>query len=161
MVPIQGHVSPGFEAVHEVFAENFDRRRELGGACCAFVQGEKSSTSGAVSETSRQASLGNRTRWWSSTRHRPLSRLAQLRRTSVHLLAGVRAAGQRTHRERQLYCFVSATAERRRRVYNTAAYHSCRLCRMISLPASWRSLRDSVTSLVTPNETPSSRALYK
>ena len=41
MVPIQGHVSPGFEAVREVFAENFDRRRELGGACCAFVHGEK------------------------------------------------------------------------------------------------------------------------
>jgi CubicO group peptidase (beta-lactamase class C family) len=38
---IQGHVSPGFEAVREAFAENFVRRRELGGACCAFHGGEK------------------------------------------------------------------------------------------------------------------------
>ena len=38
---IHGHVSRGFEAVHEVFTENFVRRGELGGACCAFVRGEK------------------------------------------------------------------------------------------------------------------------
>ena len=38
---IQGHVSRGFEAVREAFAENFVRRRELGGACCAFHRGEK------------------------------------------------------------------------------------------------------------------------
>ena len=38
---IQGHVSPGFEAVREAFAENFARRRELGGACCAYHRGEK------------------------------------------------------------------------------------------------------------------------
>ena len=38
---IQGNVSPGFEAVREAFAENFVRRRELGGACCAFHRGEK------------------------------------------------------------------------------------------------------------------------
>jgi CubicO group peptidase (beta-lactamase class C family) len=38
---IQGHVSPGFEAVREAFAENFARRRELGGACSAFKDGEK------------------------------------------------------------------------------------------------------------------------
>lgn len=38
---IQGRVSPGFEAVRVAFAENFVRRRELGGACCAFVRGEK------------------------------------------------------------------------------------------------------------------------
>jgi CubicO group peptidase (beta-lactamase class C family) len=37
----QGHVSSGFEGVRQVFAENFVRRRELGGACCAFVRGEK------------------------------------------------------------------------------------------------------------------------
>jgi len=37
---IQGHVSPGFEAVCEVFTENFVRRRETGGACCAFYRGE-------------------------------------------------------------------------------------------------------------------------
>ena len=50
MVPIQGHVSPGFEAVREVFAENFDQRRELGGACYVLSTAKKSSTSGAVSE---------------------------------------------------------------------------------------------------------------
>jgi CubicO group peptidase (beta-lactamase class C family) len=38
---VQGHVSRGFEAVREAFAENFVRRREFGGACCAFVRGEK------------------------------------------------------------------------------------------------------------------------
>jgi CubicO group peptidase (beta-lactamase class C family) len=38
---IQGHISRGFEAVREAFAENFVRRRELGSACCAFHLGEK------------------------------------------------------------------------------------------------------------------------
>jgi CubicO group peptidase (beta-lactamase class C family) len=38
---IQGHVSRGFEAVREAFVENFARRRELGGACCAYHRGEK------------------------------------------------------------------------------------------------------------------------
>jgi len=38
---IEGNVRPGFEAVREAFAENFVRRRELGGACCGFNRGEK------------------------------------------------------------------------------------------------------------------------
>ena len=38
---VEGHVSPGFEAVGETFAENFTRRRELGGACCVYHNGEK------------------------------------------------------------------------------------------------------------------------
>ena len=38
---IQGFVSPGFEPVQEVFTENFVRRGEAGGACCAFHNGEK------------------------------------------------------------------------------------------------------------------------
>lgn len=38
---VQGYVSPGCEAVREVFAENFARRHELGGACCGYVHGEK------------------------------------------------------------------------------------------------------------------------
>ncbi len=38
---IEGNVKPGFEAVHKAFAENFVRRRELGGACCGFSRGEK------------------------------------------------------------------------------------------------------------------------
>jgi len=38
---IGGEVACGFEAVREAFAENFRRRRELGGAVCAYVRGEK------------------------------------------------------------------------------------------------------------------------
>ena len=38
---VQGHVSRGFEAVRDAFEENFARRRELGGACCAYHRGEK------------------------------------------------------------------------------------------------------------------------
>ncbi|HVZ23710.1 MAG TPA: serine hydrolase domain-containing protein [Vicinamibacterales bacterium] len=38
---IDGHVSPGFERVRDVFVENFARREELGGACCAYVDGRK------------------------------------------------------------------------------------------------------------------------
>lgn len=38
---VEGHVSPGFEGVREVFAENFALRRELGSACCAYHNGKK------------------------------------------------------------------------------------------------------------------------
>jgi CubicO group peptidase (beta-lactamase class C family) len=38
---IHGQVSSGFEAVREAFVTNFLRRREIGGACCAFFRGEK------------------------------------------------------------------------------------------------------------------------
>jgi len=38
---VAGHVKPGFEWVREAFAGNFARRRELGGACCAYHRGEK------------------------------------------------------------------------------------------------------------------------
>jgi CubicO group peptidase (beta-lactamase class C family) len=37
----EGFGSHGFEAVRDVFADNFARRRELGGACCAYHHGEK------------------------------------------------------------------------------------------------------------------------
>jgi CubicO group peptidase (beta-lactamase class C family) len=40
-IPIEGHVSAGFEAVRDAFAENFSRRNELGGACCVYHRGEK------------------------------------------------------------------------------------------------------------------------
>jgi CubicO group peptidase (beta-lactamase class C family) len=40
-VVIQGHVSPGYDAVRDVFRDNFRRRGELGGACCAFSRGAK------------------------------------------------------------------------------------------------------------------------
>ncbi|HEX7287515.1 MAG TPA: serine hydrolase domain-containing protein [Candidatus Angelobacter sp.] len=38
---ISGFVKPGFEAVREAFLENFERRHELGAACCIYCQGEK------------------------------------------------------------------------------------------------------------------------
>src|SRR5262245_50458187 len=38
---VEGHVSRGFESVHDAFVENFTRRGELGGACCAYHDGEK------------------------------------------------------------------------------------------------------------------------
>jgi CubicO group peptidase (beta-lactamase class C family) len=41
LVTVEGHVDSGFEAVREAFVENFNRRRELGGACCAYHRGEK------------------------------------------------------------------------------------------------------------------------
>lgn len=40
-VTVEGQVSRGFEAVREAFADNFERRRELGGACCVYVDGER------------------------------------------------------------------------------------------------------------------------
>ena len=65
---VEGHVSRGFEAVREAFAENFTRRHELGGACCAYFTARRSSTCGAGSATSRRASRGSGTRWCSCTR---------------------------------------------------------------------------------------------
>ena len=38
---VEGPVSRGFEGVRAAFAENFARRHELGGACCAFHRGRK------------------------------------------------------------------------------------------------------------------------
>lgn len=40
-VTIHGFTHPGFEAVCEAFADNFAHRNELGGACCAYLHGEK------------------------------------------------------------------------------------------------------------------------
>ena len=40
-VNVEGHVAGGFERVRDVFAENFTRRHELGGACCAYYRGDK------------------------------------------------------------------------------------------------------------------------
>jgi CubicO group peptidase (beta-lactamase class C family) len=40
-VSVNGYVADGFEGVRQVFAENFTRRHELGGACCAYYRGEK------------------------------------------------------------------------------------------------------------------------
>jgi len=41
LATVEGHVSSGFECVRGAFEENFSRRHELGGACCAYVRGEK------------------------------------------------------------------------------------------------------------------------
>jgi CubicO group peptidase (beta-lactamase class C family) len=38
---VEGQTAPGFEAVRRTFGDNFARRRELGGACCAYRRGEK------------------------------------------------------------------------------------------------------------------------
>ena len=38
---VAGYVSRGFEGVRTAFEENFIGRHELGGACCAYVRGEK------------------------------------------------------------------------------------------------------------------------
>jgi CubicO group peptidase (beta-lactamase class C family) len=40
-IRIEGHVSAGFEAVRDAFAENFSLRHELGGACCVYHRDEK------------------------------------------------------------------------------------------------------------------------
>lgn len=37
----RGHLSRGFDVVGDTFNDNFDRCRELGGAICAYYQGEK------------------------------------------------------------------------------------------------------------------------
>lgn len=38
---ISGFVKPRFELVREAFVENFERRHELGAACCVYLRGEK------------------------------------------------------------------------------------------------------------------------
>jgi CubicO group peptidase (beta-lactamase class C family) len=38
---VSGFVAPGFESVREAFIENFERRDELGAACCVYHRGEK------------------------------------------------------------------------------------------------------------------------
>lgn len=40
-IRIEGHVSAGFEALRDAFAENFSQRHEVGGACCVYHRGEK------------------------------------------------------------------------------------------------------------------------
>jgi CubicO group peptidase (beta-lactamase class C family) len=40
-LPVSGVVKQGFEAVRAAFVENFERRNELGAACCVYYRGEK------------------------------------------------------------------------------------------------------------------------
>src|SRR6187549_1233868 len=41
LVTVGGQIARGFESVRQAFADNFARRGELGGACCAYHRGEK------------------------------------------------------------------------------------------------------------------------
>jgi CubicO group peptidase (beta-lactamase class C family) len=38
---VAGFANPGFAAVRSAFVENFERRKELGAACCVYYRGEK------------------------------------------------------------------------------------------------------------------------
>lgn len=38
---VKGHILPGFEEVRSVFEDNFERRGEVGGACCVYHRGDK------------------------------------------------------------------------------------------------------------------------
>jgi CubicO group peptidase (beta-lactamase class C family) len=40
-VTVHGYVDPGFEQVRQAFDDNFARRHEVGGACCAWYRGRK------------------------------------------------------------------------------------------------------------------------
>ena len=103
--PVEGHVSRGFEAVREAFAENFARRGELGGACCAYHHGEKvvdlwggirNKQTGEPWEQDTMVLVHSATKGLAAMTlaTRPLPRLARLRRAGRHVLARVRAAGQ-------------------------------------------------------------------
>ena len=103
--PVEGHVRRGFEAVREALADNFARRRELGGPCCACHRGEKvvdlwggipkQADGRAVgAEHHGDRLVGHQGPSRGDPRHRPLSGLARLRRTGVRVLAGVRAAAK-------------------------------------------------------------------
>ena len=69
-VTVEGCVGRGFEGVRDVFSENFARRRELGGACCVYLRGEKVVAYGAACGTGGPGTRGSRTRWSSSGRPR-------------------------------------------------------------------------------------------
>jgi hypothetical protein len=60
---IQGRVSSGFENVREAFAENFIRRHELGGACCALLPRREGRRS-----LGRRSEEANRRAWEENTR---------------------------------------------------------------------------------------------
>ena len=39
MTKIQGDTQPGFEAVRDAFAANFERHGDVGAACCVYQEG--------------------------------------------------------------------------------------------------------------------------
>lgn len=61
--PINGYVKPGFEKVKNEFIKNFEKRGELGAACCIYLKGEKVVDLWGDSEIIRQRSLGKRIQW--------------------------------------------------------------------------------------------------
>ena len=65
---VEGHVSRGFEAVREAFADTFARRHELGGACCAYYHGEKVIDLWGGIRNKGTGEPGSGTRWCSCTR---------------------------------------------------------------------------------------------
>ena len=94
-VTVEGDVSRGFEAVRETFAENFARRGELGGACCAYRSGEKvvdlwggvrNKQTGEPWEQDTMVVVHSATQGprRDDARHRPLARMARLRRARRH-----------------------------------------------------------------------------
>jgi hypothetical protein len=65
---VEGHVSRGFEAVREVFEQNFAQRGELGGACCIYVHGRRGR--GPLGRRhNRRCEPWGPTPWWSSLGH--------------------------------------------------------------------------------------------
>ena len=65
---VRGEVRPGYEPVRETFAENFERRHELGGACCVYRDGEKVVELWAACATRRPERRGRPTPWSSCIR---------------------------------------------------------------------------------------------
>ncbi len=65
-VTVEGYVGSGFEVVRDAFAENFARRGELGGACCAYYRGEK-----IADRDNSDRTLGRRLRRGARSRRRP------------------------------------------------------------------------------------------
>jgi len=57
------HVTAAPRDVYEALAKTFARRRELGGACCAFVRGKKVVDLRVAFRTGEPASPGREHKW--------------------------------------------------------------------------------------------------
>jgi Beta-lactamase len=111
--PVEGQLGRGFEAVREAFAENFARRGEFGGACCAYHHGEKvvdlwggirnkqtGEPLGAGHDGRRP--LGHEGTGSHDPGTRSLPQLARLRRARGHVLAEFAQQGKEKITVRQL-----------------------------------------------------------
>ena len=105
---VDGQVSRGFEPVREAFVDNFARRHELGGACCAYPpwRDRRRSLGRQQKQADRRAlgaehdggrPLRHQRAGCDDARRRPLAWMARLRGTRLRVLAGVRAARQGAH----------------------------------------------------------------